>query len=223
MTPPPAAAGSLADHALRILTEKLILLDIAPGQALSEQELSGELGIGRTPLREAIKRLEAAHLVVTYPRRGTFASSVDLTALVEVAEVRGMLEPLAARLAAQRRTPEHIEALAALRDELLALDEATSPRDLMRADMRIHRAIYEAAGNSHLVRTLEQYGNLAIRAWSVTAARLHGVREHITECAPLLQAVIDGDEADAEQLMTRHIDDFDLRIRQVMTGTRASH
>lgn len=215
---PTAPAGSLADQALRTLTERLILLDIAPGQALSEQELSGELGIGRTPLREAIKRLEAAHLVVTYPRRGTFASAVDLTALVEVAEVRTMLEPLAARLAAERRTSTDVDALQEIRTELLELGPDTSPRDLMRADMRTHRAIYEAAGNSHLARTLEQYGNLAIRAWSVTATRLHGVNEHITECAPLLQAVIDGDTAGAGKLMTRHIDDFDQRIREVMAG-----
>lgn len=212
-TAPPA---SLADAALRILTEKLILLDIAPGQALSEQELGAELGIGRTPLREAIKRLEADGLVVTYPRRGTFASAVDLTALVEVAEVRRELEPLAARLAAQRRTAEDAAALQAIRDELTTLSPASSARDLMDADMRTHRAVHRAAGNAHLARTLEQYGNLATRVWSVTANRLRDAHHHIAECVPLLDAVIDGDAPTAERLMLEHIDEFDLQIRHAM-------
>lgn len=215
-TPP----ASLADAALQILTEKLILLDIAPGQALSEQELGAELGIGRTPLREAIKRLEADRLVITYPRRGTFASPVDLTALVEVSEVRRTLEPLAARLAAQRRSPEDAAALREIRAELAALDPGTSARDLMRADMRAHRAVHRAAANTHLAHTLEQYSNLATRVWSVAAARLRDAHRHIVECVPLLDAVIDGDAAGAEHLMLEHIDEFDLQIRQVMAGSR---
>ena len=76
------------------------MLEIAPGDPLNEGQLAAELGFGRTPLREALKRLETDHLVVSYPRRGTFATIVDITELAAISEVRQLLEPLAARKAA---------------------------------------------------------------------------------------------------------------------------
>src|SRR5690625_2850586 len=92
---------SLSARAYRILLDRLIMLDIQPGEPIMEKQLAEEMGVGRTPLREALKRLESDHLVVTYPRRGTFASQVDVTELAHVSEVRQALEPLAARRAAE--------------------------------------------------------------------------------------------------------------------------
>lgn len=94
---------SLADYAYRVLRDRLVLLDIRPGAPLGESGLALELGVGRTPLREALKRLESDHLVVTFSRRGTFATSVDATELSEITEMRRVLVPLAARRAAQHR------------------------------------------------------------------------------------------------------------------------
>src|SRR5690625_1687304 len=79
---------SLSARAYRILLDRLIMLDIQPGEPSMEKQLAEEMGVGRTPLREALKRLESDHLVVTYPRRGTFASQVDVTDLAHVSEVR---------------------------------------------------------------------------------------------------------------------------------------
>lgn len=94
---------SLSTRAYRILLDRLIMLDIQPGEPIMEKHLAEEMGVGRTPLREALKRLESDHLVVTYPRRGTFASQVDVTELAHVSEVRQALEPLP-RVAPQRST-----------------------------------------------------------------------------------------------------------------------
>src|SRR5690625_7496331 len=82
---------SLSDLAYRVLLDQLIMLDIQPGEPIIEKQLADELGVGRTPLREALKRLESDHLVVTYPRRGTFASQVDVTELAHVSAVRQAL------------------------------------------------------------------------------------------------------------------------------------
>lgn len=98
------AGETLADRAYRVLRDRLVLLDIGPGEPLAESSLADEIGVGRTPLREALKRLEADHLVVTYPRRGTFATAVDLTDLAEISEIRGALVPLSpARCGGARR------------------------------------------------------------------------------------------------------------------------
>ncbi|MAO80463.1 MAG: GntR family transcriptional regulator, partial [Nocardioides sp.] len=83
-----ASSSSLADRAYEALRHRLVMLDIAPGDVINEAALSAELEVGRTPIREALKRLEGAHLVVSYPRRGTFAANVDITDLAAITEMR---------------------------------------------------------------------------------------------------------------------------------------
>src|ERR1043165_4887687 len=97
-----ADSPSFAERAYEIIRGRLIMLDIRPGEPINDGQLAAELGFGRTPVREAIKRLEVDHLVVSYPRRGTFAPPVDFTELADVSEIRELLDPLAARRAAKR-------------------------------------------------------------------------------------------------------------------------
>ena len=95
------APTSLADRAYAAIQDLLIMLDIPPMAPIDDGALSESLGIGRTPVREALKRLQGDRLVVSYPRRGTFATAVDITDLAYISEIRVQLEPLAARRAAQ--------------------------------------------------------------------------------------------------------------------------
>ena len=132
-------------------------------------------------MREAIKRLEVDHLVVSYPRRGTFATTVDFTELADVSEIRELLEPLAARRAAKR-------ANTAMRGELLDVAKAISElaptpaqsRELMRYDLTVHRLIYRAAANPHLEDTLVRYDNLATRIWCLVLDKVPSVSGHIS-------------------------------------------
>ena len=87
----------MADRAYNALRDRLVLLEIAPTHPIHEPQLAEELGVGRTPMREALKRLETDHLVVSYPRRGTFATAVDFHELNYISEMRQVLEPLAAK------------------------------------------------------------------------------------------------------------------------------
>ncbi|MDQ2851617.1 GntR family transcriptional regulator [Dermatophilaceae bacterium Sec6.4] len=211
-----APVASLTDTAYESLRSRLVLLDIPPGAPINEQGLSKELGIGRTPLREALKRLESDHLVVTYPRRGTFASSVDITALSEISEIRQSLEPLAAGLASGRLDMVDRNALQQLQTSLRALPVDTSARDHMDWDLHVHRALYRACHNEHLQTALTRYGNLATRIWSVAAPRLADIGAHVIGLVDLIDAVLAGDEARAEQLMLEHMRDFESRIRTVL-------
>src|SRR5919202_5675571 len=94
-TPP-----SLAERAYEAIRDRLILLDIRPGEPLNDDALAQELGTGRTPVREALKKRENDRLVVAYPRRGTFATPVDITDLAYIQEIRRQLEPVVAARAA---------------------------------------------------------------------------------------------------------------------------
>ncbi|OBA50492.1 MULTISPECIES: GntR family transcriptional regulator [Kocuria] len=212
------SSGSLATRAFELLQDRLIFLDIAPGDPLNETQLGLELEVGRTPLREALKRLESERLVTTFPRRGTFATSVDITVLSEVSEVREVLEPLAAQLAAQRLDHRSRGELEDLKGQLDAASpgDSSDPQDALRWDSTIHRALYHAASNAHLEATLNRYGNLATRIWCLAATRNPTPVEHIAIHSQLLDAVLSGRGEDAAEIMREHVGEFEQHMRKVL-------
>jgi DNA-binding GntR family transcriptional regulator len=211
------ADESYADFAYRVLCDELIVLDIKPGEPLNDEVISRRLGVGRTPIREAMKRLENDHLVTAYPRRGTFAAGVDITDLAEVSEIRQLLEPAASARAARvasPRTRQELRDLAREVEQLLSVPQAQ--RDLMRLDMRVHRSIYRAAGSRHLEDVLVRCDNLATRIWSLVLEKLPPVSDHIAQHVGLLDCIADGEAEAAARLTTKHVTDFENLIRGVL-------
>ncbi|MET3205059.1 GntR family transcriptional regulator [Arthrobacter sp. UYEF13] len=216
---PPAEveAPSQAEAAYRQLRDKLIMLEIRPGEPINDAQLAAELGFGRTPVREAIKRLEVDHLVVSYPRRGTFATNVDFTELADVSAIRELLEPLAARRAATRASESMRRELLQVADAIAGLAPGLAEsRDLMRYDLTVHRLIYKAAANPHLEDTLIRYDNLATRIWCLVLDKVPSVSGHITEHVDLLKAVAAGDADRAAELALHHVTSFEETIRKVL-------
>lgn len=208
---------SYAEYAYRVLCDELIVLDIKPGEPLNDDLISRRLGVGRTPIREAMKRLESDHLVVAYPRRGTFAAGVDITDLAEISEIRQLLEPAASARAARMasdRTRQELRELAREIGQLLAGHLAQ--RDLMRLDMRVHRSIYRATGSRHLEDVLIRCDNLATRIWSLVLEKLPPVSEHIAQHVELLECIADGEAEAAAGLTAKHVTDFENLIRAVL-------
>ncbi len=208
---------SLAESAYRRIRDKLIMLEVRPGEPLNDGQLATELQVGRTPVREALKKLEIDHLVVSYPRRGTFATVVDITELADVSEIRQLLEPLAAQRAALRATPDLREELRAVARTIGTLDtRPTDQRDLMGYDLTVHRLIYKAAANPHLEDALIRYDNLATRIWCLVLDKVPSVSGHITDHVRLLEAIADGDATLAAELALEHVASFEKTIRSVL-------
>jgi DNA-binding GntR family transcriptional regulator len=208
---------SLADRAYLALRDRLITLQIRPGEPIDDGQIARELEMGRTPVREALKRLEDDRLVIAYPRRGTFATSVDITDLAHINEIRLQLEPLAARRAAERATAVQRAELRELIARIEAGDELSGDRtDLMRLDLTVHRAIYRAAGNPHLEDVLIRYHNLATRIFCLFLGRLPNVVDHVNEHAPLLTAIVSGDADRAAELAREHVTGFEAGVRAVI-------
>jgi DNA-binding GntR family transcriptional regulator len=160
----PSVGTSLADKAYVAIRDRLIMLAISPGDPIDDDALAQDLGVGRTPVREALKRLEVDRLVVSYSRRGTFATGMDISDLAHISDIRAQLEPLAARRAAERAVRTTNAELEELATRIEQLDVAQIDRtELMRWDLAVHRAIYRAAGNPHLEDVLIRYDNLATR------------------------------------------------------------
>jgi DNA-binding GntR family transcriptional regulator len=214
----PDEPRSLADLAYRQIQDLLVRLAIRPGAPINEEDLCLRLGLGRTPVREALKRLEHERLVVAYPRRGTFATEINVTDLTHIFEVRAVIEPAAAASAARHATPADRVVFQALAAELAAAppELAGQPGELMTLDMRIHRAIYAATHNPYLEDTLVRYGNLATRIWCLFLDRLADMAAHVGEHRELLQALADGDAEQAAEIARRHVTEFDTAIRAVI-------
>ncbi|MFB9565782.1 GntR family transcriptional regulator [Saccharopolyspora hordei] len=214
LDPPPA---SLAERAYAAIQDQLIMLDIPPMAPIDDVALSESLGIGRTPVREALKRLEVDRLVISYPRRGTFATGVDITDLAYISEIRTQLEPLAARRAAEHAPKVMRTQLAELADALQDADVlALSRHELMRWDLRVHRSIYRAAGNPHLEDTLVRYDNLATRIFCVFLDRITHFDRHVEEHLGLLRAVAAGEARKAEKIARDHVTGFEKAIRAII-------
>jgi DNA-binding GntR family transcriptional regulator len=212
-----AAKRSLADVAYDRIRDRLLTLDIKPGALINDDDLAKDLGIGRTPVREALKRLELDRLVVSYPRRGTFATLVEVTDLALISEIRLQLEPLAASRAARVATEPVREQLRGVVRAVEAFDMgAASVVEILRLDARVHQGIYAAAANPHLEDILIRYDNLATRIWCLVLDRLPDLTRHVHEHVDLLRAVIDGDEAKAAELARIHVSGFEHAVREAL-------
>ena len=175
------SGGTNADRAYEMIREQLIMLDIRPGEPINDDRLAGELGFGRTPVREALKRLERERLVIAYPRRGTFATAVDMTDLADISEIRKQLEPSAAARAARTATTEARARLSALAVEIGEIDPDADPREVLRKDVHVHREIYRASGNPPLEDILVSLDAHATRIWCLFLDRLPDVAQHVRE------------------------------------------
>ncbi len=205
-------APSLADRAYLAIRDLIVSLKLQPGALIDERRLVESLGIGRTPVREALRRLAQEQLIEVFPRRGMFVTGVDVRDLARISEVRAALEPEAARLAAERATDEELGELAALSNRIVG------GTDLMALDESIHRAVYAAAHNHLLEKTLGEYYVLALRIWMIALERDQDVEEAVEAHRDLVQAIVAGDGDRAAELMRAHVEDFEQAMRKVLVS-----
>ena len=206
----------LADRAYAELRDRIVTLRIAPGEPIDEDALGVELGIGRTPVREAIKRLALENLVTVFPRRGTFASEINITDLADISDVRVQLEGHAAYRAAQRLTTDQRAELEALLEALARSQGSDDIAALMALDAAVHRFIHRCAGNPYLEETLGRYLNLSLRIWHLVLDRLPHLFARVHEHDDLLHAIASGDPGRARAVVAEHIETFEREIRAVL-------
>ena len=206
-----SATDLISDRAYAELRERIVTLRLAPGTVLREDELMSELDIGRTPLREAVRRLALENLVAVQPRSGTYVTSVDAADIVHISEVRAELEGQAAELAARRLDADTRTRFAAVLDRITTGERADQDA-LMALDESIHRLVWDASGNPYLAETLERYFVLSLRVWYVVLDRVPGLGAAVLDHARLIEAILAGDAARARALMHEHVVAFEREI-----------
>jgi DNA-binding GntR family transcriptional regulator len=210
-----ASVRSQGERAYLLIRDQIVTLRLAPGSVIEEAGLREELGLGRTPIREALQRLAHENLVTFVPHRGTFVSDINLTDLHRLTEVRTQIEGYAARLAAERATVADREQMQELIAELSTIDETDAHR-LMRLDQRIHRLIYQATRNAFLQAMLEETFNLSLRIWFLGLDRGVKLKQAVEEHRRLLDAIVSRDADAAESVMRQHVIGFEHAIRKVL-------
>jgi DNA-binding GntR family transcriptional regulator len=218
LAPADGDSSSLADRAYYAIREMIVSLQLRPGAVINERELVDRMRIGRTPTREALRRLSQEGLVEVYPRRGMFVTTVDVRDLSRLSEVRVVLEPEAALLAAQRATDAETEAMNGLLHEIRVLRAGNrDERRLIDLDERIHHSIYRATHNRFLEATLEQYYALALRIWMIAlGAQGPELADAVSEHTELLQLIVGGDGKRAARLMREHVRHFEETMREAL-------
>ncbi|MGO9134552.1 MAG: GntR family transcriptional regulator [Methylovirgula sp.] len=162
---PAAAELSLTDQAYSQLEEMITTLKLAPGTVLSEQALAKELGIGRTPVREALQRLGRDGLVVVLPRRGILVSEINLRSQLRLLETRRVLENLVAKLAAERATEEELAVFADIARSMRLAAQQSDDLAFMRLDRSFNDLVAKAARNEFALRSLGSLSALSRRFW----------------------------------------------------------
>lgn len=197
--------------AYELLLDAIDRHEFLPGDRLVENDLADKFNVSRTPIREALQRLETQGLL-TRDGRSLIVASLDHTEIAELYVVRGELEGLAAQLAASHATPEEIEVLR----QMLAADGALvgDPAALSRANKRFHKQIHLASHNRFLVKQLDLvHRSMALLATTSLAAEGRGEKA-LAEHKAIVDAIADGDGAGARDALRAHISRaFETRLK----------
>jgi DNA-binding GntR family transcriptional regulator len=203
-------------RAYELIKQKIITTEMPPGDVIQEASLMSELGLGRTPIREALKLLEAEHLVTVSPRRGMFVMPINISDLAKLQEIRSVLDMLIVRLAAQRATAADLAQMRDWMEQVRAAEPLGDMRSLMTLDGQFHKLLGESTRNELLATENETLYNLSARIWYYYLDQLCPGDLALDALVEVVNAVEAGDVSWAEQAMSRHISDFSESIRRCM-------
>lgn len=196
----------LRDVVFQTLRQAILRGELKPGERLMEIHLAQKLGVSRTPVREAIRKLELEGLVLMIPRKGAVVAEITVSDLEDVLEVRMALEELAVKNVCKRITEEHLAQLRTLAAEFRRTLYGNDVAACAQADMMFHDAIYEATGNSRLVQILN---NLREQMYRYRMEYLKDRQSHsilVREHEEILRGLEEHNEELALKATCRHIE-----------------
>lgn len=202
----------LRDVVFKKLRRAILLEELEAGERLTEIHLADRLGVSRTPIREAIRKLQAEGLVVMVPRRGAVVAKISEESLKSVLEVRRVLDVLSAELACGKLDGEKKEALRTACAEFEAATKSGDLRDIAQKDVALHNIIVEATGNVVLQQMLD---NLAEQMYRYRVKYLKDDCQYemlVEEHRALCESIIKDDKIAASKYAREHIDNQETAI-----------
>ena len=206
----------LRDVVFHTLREAILRGDLKPGERLMELQLASQLGVSRTPIREAIRMLQQEGLAVTIPRRGAEVAAMTEKDMEDVLRIRKALEVLAGQLACEKMKEEHENFLD---EKLVDFEEAVAASDIKQiaqADVEFHNAIYAAAQNDRLVTML---GNLQEQVYRYRMEYLKDEKNYprlLKEHREIVRGLKRRDSGYVTDIMQRHLDNQEQEVKKII-------
>jgi DNA-binding GntR family transcriptional regulator len=203
------------------LREAIISGVLKPGERLMEIQLAEEMGVSRTPIREAIRKLELEGFVVMIPRKGAYVAGISLKDIADVFEIRAALEALAASLAAERITEEELEQMERLLVRKAELTEANDLDSIVEVDTDFHAILFKASRNEKLGQILNNLREQIQRFRAVSLAMPGRMKEALEEHRKIVEALSERNVALVASLAAEHIENAENVMLEAMRNNKS--
>ena len=206
----------LRDLVFAAIRESILNGTLEPGERLMEVQLAEEMGVSRTPVREAIRKLELEGLVVMVPRKGAYVAGLTLKEVADVFEIRSCLEGLAAALAAERITDDEIKKLDQILEDISVAGEKRDVETIIKKDAEFHQVLFSATRNERLaqmINTLKEHiDRFRIESFNNPVRIKSVLKEH----KKIVEAIKQGDSNNAERLAKEHIYEVEYNVMNML-------
>jgi DNA-binding GntR family transcriptional regulator len=216
----PAKPNSLVAKAYEQIKEKIITLYFLPGQYLNEAAISSLLDVGRTPVHQALQRLELEGLVEIMPRKGVVVLPDSISEIIKILESRAAVEAELAKAAAARVSAEDGKELLALANATRQTRSGPGMDDFIACDRAFHRKLAERSGNTVLSDFAQQLHERSIRYWYLHLWQTMDVQATTRQHAAIAEAIARHDGERAAAAMREHIESLKGRLMQIQDATR---
>ncbi len=211
----------LRELVFETVREAIITGQLPPGERIMETQLAEELGVSRTPVREAIRKLELEGLVAIIPRRGAYVAGLSLKDIIEVFEIRGALEGLAAALAAERITDEELDKLERHLVKSAELIGRADLEGMVEIDTGFHLLLYEASRNKRLANIISNLREQIHRFRQTSLSYPGRMKDALEEHRKIVEAISARNPELARELAQEHIENAENSIMQVIRAEKA--
>ena len=206
----------LRDVVFNTLRQAILRGELKPGERLMEIQLANKLGVSRTPIREAIRKLELEGLVLMIPRKGAEVAEITEKTLKDVLEIRRALEELAVQLACEKITKEGLKDLKKAGDEFKKVLKSQDITEVAEADVRFHDVIYMATDNPKLIQLLNNFREQMYR-FRVEYLKKDEVRPQLlAEHDEIIKYITEGNKEKAARVVCKHIENQALTVQDVI-------
>lgn len=202
----------LRELVLDAIREAIINGTLKPRERLMEIQLAEELGVSRTPVREALRKLELEGFIVMVPRKGAYVADISFKDIADVFEIRAALEALAAGLAAERITDEELEEMERLVAEKAEAIANQDMEKLIKVDTMFHEAIYKASRNQRLTSIISNLREQIQRYRTTSLAYPGRMQRSLEEHRSIVEAIQSRDSQIAQQVAREHIENTENSI-----------
>ncbi len=196
----------LRDKIADFIRDLIISGDVKPGEKLTEESISKQLGISRTPLREALLKLQSEGLVKVLPRRGAVVEEISKEDANETYLIKSVLEALAGKLAVENITQDEIEKLIEINNEIQKISKSRKQdyNQILKLNSEFHRIIINASKSPKLIKYIEELRKLTLRYNSMYLALLDHINDSILEHEKIIKALKKKDGEQVESLIKKH-------------------